>query len=236
MHVISKSLAALGALILAAGSAQSASLRVAPTNLELIAPDSAAVLNVGNSAESPINVQVRVFRWSQENGQERLEPTNDVVASPPMIQLRSGGENLVRVVRVSKRPINGEESYRVIVDELPDARRQQAGTVSMVLRHSIPVFFKSPEAKPADITWSIGRSSNGVVLQASNRGDSRIRLADLRLSQGGRAVGGKEGLLGYVLAGSTMQWPIGARGLGGGALELNAQTDFGPITTRVSGR
>jgi fimbrial chaperone protein len=36
----------------------------------------------------PVNVQIRVFRRSQNDGEERLEPTEDVVASPPRSPLR----------------------------------------------------------------------------------------------------------------------------------------------------
>lgn len=39
--------------VLCANISQAASLRVAPTNLELIAPDSAAVLNLHNDAKQP---------------------------------------------------------------------------------------------------------------------------------------------------------------------------------------
>jgi fimbrial chaperone protein len=36
---------------------------------------------------APINAQIRVFKWAQENGEEKLEPTEEVVASPPLATL-----------------------------------------------------------------------------------------------------------------------------------------------------
>jgi fimbrial chaperone protein len=97
-----------------------ASLRVAPVVLDLRAPTAASTIRIWNDAGRAINVQIRVFRWTQRNGEDAYEATNDVVASPPITKLRPGGENLVRIVRTSKRPVEAEESYRLVVDELPD--------------------------------------------------------------------------------------------------------------------
>jgi fimbrial chaperone protein len=32
-------------------------------------------------------VQIRLFRWSQVDGKEKLEPTDEVAASPPAITM-----------------------------------------------------------------------------------------------------------------------------------------------------
>jgi len=96
MRSVLKGIGAIALLFLAPGLAQATSLRVAPTNIEMIAPDSAAALTLRNEAKKPINVQMRVFRWTQQDGIERLEPTSDVVASPPAAKLGPGANYLVR--------------------------------------------------------------------------------------------------------------------------------------------
>src|SRR5207302_3878346 len=53
-----------------------ASLQVAPVNIEVQAPAAAATLRLHNVGTRPLNAQLRVFRWSQENGEEKLEPTD----------------------------------------------------------------------------------------------------------------------------------------------------------------
>ncbi|WP_295813709.1 molecular chaperone [uncultured Nitratireductor sp.] len=234
-------LTCIGAIALVALCGQTlsnaASLRVAPTTVDMIAPDSAAVLNLRNEADRPINVQVRVYRWTQEGGVDRLQPTRDVVASPPATQLPAGADYVLRVVRVSKRPIRGEESYRVVVDELPDRSRQRAGTVNLVMRHSVPVFFRSQDAAAPQVSWSVNRSGSQLMLIARNDGAGRLRLSDVRVSQGGRPVGARNGLVGYVLGGATMQWPIGtASGVGGGTVALRAQSHLGPVKASVAVR
>lgn len=219
--------------------AQAASLRVAPTYLSLTAPGSAETLTLQNETDQPMNVQIRVFRWTQSGGVDRFAETDAVVASPPAATLQPGGEYVVRVVRTAGQPVTQQESYRVIVDELPDPNRRRAGTVNLVLRHSIPVFFRPADAGPPELGWSVQPVSGGVALLAQNTGGTSVRLADVTLSQGGQVVAGQDGLAGYVLPGATMQWLLGTRSaIGASSLELRAQTELGPVdaTVPVEGR
>jgi len=122
-------------------SAEASSLRVAPIGLKLSAQEPSGTIRTWNDGNAPMQVQIRVFRWTVENGEDVLTPTRDVVASPPMATLLPGAENLVRVVRVSGGPIKDKEAYRLIVDELPNPANQRAGTVNVLVRHAIPVVF-----------------------------------------------------------------------------------------------
>lgn len=128
-------------LSLMVGGAEATSLRVSPITLDLSAGTAASTIRLWNNDRKSVNVQVRVFRWTKVKGKDRLEPTTDVVASPPMTRLAPGSENLVRVVRVTKRPLQAKESYRLMVDELPDTSKRTAGKVNVLVRHSIPVHF-----------------------------------------------------------------------------------------------
>lgn len=217
------------------GAAHAASLRVSPTNLDMVAPGSAGVLTLTNEAKRPINVQVRVFRWTQANGIERLEPTNDVVVSPPSTRLAGGKDYTIRVVRVSRKPVAAEESYRVVVDELPDPSRRQAGTVVLVVRYSIPVFFRDQNAAPPKVVWGVSRAKGSLMLTARNTGDMRLRLAEVQLTQGGQVLGKREGLVGYVLGGARMQWPIGTgKSISSGRVGLKALSEAGPVNADVA--
>jgi fimbrial chaperone protein len=209
-----------------------ASLRVAPTTLDLLAPDSAATLNLRNEDNRAINVQIRVFRWTQSGGADRLEPTTDVVASPPSQTLGPNADYVVRVVRVSKQAVAGEESYRVVVDELPDPARRRPGIVNLVLRYSVPVFFRSPDVGPAQVSWTIGRTGNALAVTAKNAGQQRLKIADLKLMDGpGQSITLGKGLVGYVLGNATMQWSFPVRGnnLSGRSVTLSAQSDTGQV-------
>src|SRR5215475_15559881 len=83
------------------------SLRVAPILLDVAAPGATTTLNLRNEGDRSLHVQIRVFRWTGMQPEPVLEPTNDVVVSPPAVTLTSGMDYVVRVVRVIKRPVAG---------------------------------------------------------------------------------------------------------------------------------
>jgi fimbrial chaperone protein len=224
---------AVAALFGDVGSSFAAQLRVEPVLLELNAPAAAGSLTLRNDEDAEVVVQTRVLRWSQADGKETLEPTTDVVASPPTVKLAPGADYVVRVVRVSKRPVRGEESYRVIVDQLPNGRRQQARAVNLLIRHSIPVFFRNPQLSAASVSWSLGYQGDKLIIVASNSGDERLRIASLRLRDAtGTTVSFGNGLVGYSLGRSSISWvaPSHPRGFGAsGSVSITAETDKGPI-------
>lgn len=131
------------AVLLSAGLAvEAATLRVAPISIELKDGAAASSVRVWNDDREGLRIQARVFKWTMRNGKDVLEPTRDVVASPPMTTLAPGTENIIRVVRISKQPIAGRETYRLIIDQLPDGTHSKPGTISVLVRHAIPLSFE----------------------------------------------------------------------------------------------
>src|SRR4029077_342518 len=98
-----------------------ASLQVAPVKVEVASPGAATTVKLRNEGATPLNAQIRVFRWSQVNGEDKLEPTTDVVASPPLTKLSPKTDYTVRLVRVSKTPVDKEETDLLVLGELPAA-------------------------------------------------------------------------------------------------------------------
>ena len=158
-----------------------AQLSVGPILLDLKAPSASGTLTLVNNEDYAVTVQTRVFLWRQGAVGETLEQTSDVVASPPSVTLQPHQEYTVRVVRTAKATVQGEESYRVVVDQLPDLRRQPANGVNLLIRQSIPVFFSSLESIRPDVDWSLQSDGDQVRLVAANSGDIRLRIANVRL-------------------------------------------------------
>lgn len=230
---LTRAILAVAALFGGVAGATAAQLRVEPVLLELTAPAAAASLTLRNDEDQEVVVQTRVMRWLQAGGKETLEPTTDVVASPPTVKMAPGADYVVRVVRVSRQPVRGEESYRLIVDQLPNARRQQARAINLLIRHSIPVFFRSAQLNVSSIAWSLNHDGDKLVVVATNSGDERLRIASLRLRDAaGTTISFGNGLIGYALGRSSMSWiaPSHPRGFGAnGSVSITAETDKGPI-------
>ena len=213
-----------------------AALRVEPGLVEVFAPGAASILTLRNDDSANATVQIRVFKWSQANGKETLEPTTAVVASPPIVKLAPQTDYVARIVRVSKSPVQAEENYRVFVDQLPAAGGPPQ-QIKLLIRQSIPVFFSPRQDEQPALAWSIGYDGPRLVVSAKNNGDRRSRIASLTLKDAaGKTITFGNGLVGYVLGGSTMSWiaPGRPRGFGsGGSITVTALSDTGPVHAMV---
>lgn len=197
-------------LLVACGVAGATGLQVAPTTLHLGSATGAKGLWLSNSGDQVLHAQVRVFRWTQQNGKDVLETSRGLVISPPMLELAAGARQLVRVIRTGAPPQTSEVAYRVLVDELPIAT-PDAGGVDFLLRYSIPVFSQSAGESTPVLEWSLEAGEDAVILHVANYGNGHAKLAGLSfVSAGGEQWNLAAGLLGYVLADSSMRWPLDA--------------------------
>ena len=209
---------ALGSLLAASGGQAGATgLQVAPTMLTLSAARSADGLWLSNTGTEPLHAQVRVYAWGQEGGEDRLTPSRALIASPPMVQLEAGTRQLVRVIRAGAPPSTSEEAFRVIVDELPlDAAASatangepaaDATALKFVLRYSVPIFVEPATPGSPDLNATL-TGGGQPMLEVRNAGTRHAQLANLAIDAQGQREELAPGLLGYVLAGQTMRWPL----------------------------
>jgi fimbrial chaperone protein len=216
--------------------ASAARLLVEPILLEMNGA-AAGTLTLRNEESVESDVQTRVFRWLQADGRETLEPTTDAVASPPAIRLTPHSDYTVRIVRTATEPVAGEESYRVIVDQLPSPGRQMQRAVNILIRQSIPVFFRAGQLTRANVSWSVTSEHGQISVSAVNGGDERLRIASLQLHDGaGTVVDFGNGLVGYVLGHSSMKFIFAKppRGFGAvGPIQLAAFGNNGTIHATV---
>lgn len=225
-------IALIGMVCLASNPSVAASLQAAPTVFEMPAGKAADTLRLRNDGTGVLNAQVRVFRWSQADGVDKIDPTTEIVTSPPMLTLQPGSEQVVRLVRVSKRPIVGEENYRVVVDEIPDKSKQKNGEIALTFKHSIPMFFTTALDGKSRVTWAMETKGDTRFIVAKNDGNRRVRIAGLTLkSPGTKDVVLGKGLNGYVLSGSSMRWVLPKTASVGstGPVSVTARSDEGPI-------
>lgn len=235
--------AAVVAAAIAVGmaSVHASALQVSPVRLQFHGAQKAHAIHVFNHGTQGLDAQVRVMRWTQVGGVDQLEPAADMVASPAIVRVAPGKQQLVRLIRGSSAPQDREQSYRVLVDELPNPAPEQAAVgVQVLLRYSIPVFVEAAQApgtpgaahppkqsplgkcsSPSHATASatdatqlhaqwVPQGEGKGVLQVRNDGPRAVRISQLQVTQpdGTQWPVNGGGLLGYVLAGQQMRWPL----------------------------
>ena len=220
--------------LFASTQAMAGSLQVSPLSLDLGVGNGATVLTVRNDGARAMSAEVRVYKWIQNDGKEQLVAATDVVASPPVVQIQPAKDYSVRILRLAHDAITAEGAYRVIVSELPDPARRAAGSIEMLVSHSVPLFVKPAEVTPPDLAFSARVSGGRMVLTATNTGGLHSKISSLRVNGNGGTVSFGNGLLGYALSRSSMTWQRPTpKGFAGGPLRLTAEVDGSPFDASV---
>lgn len=195
-------------------SSLAASLQVAPISVAFSPQEKAKEIWLTNTSERPIRAQTRVLIWSQVAGQDQVNPTRDLVASPSITEIKAGEQQLIRIIRIAPQNTAVEQTYRLLIDELPSSGQADAQTgLQLLLQYSIPVFIQPTDS----ITMHNGLTLLNQVnfqyqnqqLIVKNNAKSHIRISELTyINPNGERIPLINGLVGYALAGQSMRWEI----------------------------
>ncbi|MGR2824630.1 molecular chaperone [Acinetobacter sp. 1124_18A] len=189
-----------------------ASIRLSPVNIEILSDQAASSISLYNQSNESSDLQVRVFEWRQNAGQDQLIPTDEIAVSPPFLKLQPNDSYNLRVVRINPAPVSGEQTYRIIIDELPkpiDNRKADQG-VNVLLRSSLPLFVVNKDAI-TKLTWLIQQEQNNSSLTISNVGNRHALLSNLTLVDvtANKSYAIKVNTVnGYILAGKARNFNI----------------------------
>ncbi|MBY8821792.1 fimbrial biogenesis chaperone [Sphingomonas colocasiae] len=232
---VARLLASLGAMLPGAAIAQAGAVLIWPVDPAIEATQRATALWLENPGKAPIQLQVRVFGWQQSDAGDHYVAQNEVIGTPPMVRIEPGQRQLVRLTRTTPAPAGTEVAYRVIVDEIPlptaVADRADAARIQFRMRYAIPLFSYGDgrsRPKPAGgasagapaqaLGWRIVSEGGKRFLEMHNAGQTHVRLVNVSFEADKKPFA--PGLLGYVLAGATMRWPL-PEGAGNGVLRLS---------------
>jgi fimbrial chaperone protein len=235
MNKLLQGLLAASFLAISAASSDATSLAVSPITVEVTAPGSTSRVTLENGGTEVLAAQVRIFKWVQKNGKDELVATRDVVASPPIVKIQPGSKNVVRLVRTSKSPVVTEETYRLLVSEVPTPEQAAKRSISLAIQHSIPVFFV-PGRGAAQLSWNARLVKGKLIVEAANAGTRRAKLFGMSVVlPGGKQIEIAEGLAGYVLPDSRKIWIARSGNLKSGSqISINAKSEQGPVNATAS--
>ncbi|NGT13204.1 fimbrial biogenesis chaperone [Achromobacter insolitus] len=215
--------------------AHAASLQISPVILNMNGAERATSMTLRNEGPAPIYGQIRVYAWTQTMTQDVLKETSALVASPPMIQIAPGATQVVRLLQPDPASRPGETSYRLIIDEIAPPDPLGATGVQVRLRYSVPVFVGAAPQTPAQqhLAWSLVSDGPDWALRVDNSGAHRAQLSDVALVVNGQRRSVRDGLLGYVLAGSARQWSLPFQPSMHGSISVKARVNSVPVQVDV---
>jgi fimbrial chaperone protein len=198
---------ACGAALWCAASSAAAlagTLQVNPILVQVDAGRRTATVTVRNEEAAPVTIRAYPLAWRQAGGDDHYDQTSAVIVSPPIFTIPAGGTQLVRVGL--RRPGGNPEAYRLIVEEVPEAR--SGAGVQVALRLNLPFYSSLVAGDPGQLRWNARRTQTGIEVEVTNTGTGFIRV-DAEMARA--AIGiefGDEIAFGTVLPGATRRWRV----------------------------
>jgi fimbrial chaperone protein len=176
-----------------AGAAPLAAVEVTvnPVRVALSPGASSELLTVTNNSDQGASFQVSAFRWSMnEAGESRLEPTDDLLFFPQLLDIGPLSARRIRVSAAAKIEGGREESFRLIIDELPPERNRSGVNVRLLTRVSLPVFLEPSRPHREARIVAAALTGGRLAFQTENQGNLYIPPHRLRIA--GRDGAGAE--------------------------------------------
>jgi len=183
-------------------------LQVNPVLVEIGEGQRSGSVTVTNVEDVPVVIRSSVFEWRQENGEDRYIETAAMIVSPPIITIPARGTQIIRVG--PRAPASSPASYRLIIEEVPDATPTQG--IRVALRLNLPLYIRLAAGRPGDLSWSARRAADGSwSVEARNNGPGWVRV-DARSAAAATGLAFEDGFaFGTVLPGNARRWTVGPR-------------------------
>lgn len=186
---------------------------VMPLRMELQPGRMTGAVTLTNNGDAPVSVQAQLKQWTQHDGRDRLDEVAHAVATPPVFTLAPKSRQVVRVGVLVPPHATTEQTFRLLLTELPASAAPAGGQVATLLQLSLPVFVAPRTPPPAvPLTAVLARAmlsgQPAWVLSLRNDGLRHAQLGGATLSVAGAPWA--ERLGSYVLAGQTVRLPVRA--------------------------
>jgi fimbrial chaperone protein len=215
-----------------AADANAGIFSVSPVRIFMEARERATGVTVVNEGTEPLVMQAEIFQWKQKpDGSDDLVPTQDLVLAPPILRLAPGERQVVRLANLRPVPPGEQQTYRLIVREVPEALAQTKPGVQIqvALAFSLPVFITPPAARRS-LTCTASRTSpTAVIATCENLGQAYAQPANVTLTTpSGNTLVSSDIKAGYILPNVKRSFELasGAR-VPAGPVKLQVTQDDG---------
>lgn len=170
---------------------------------------------------APMRLQTDVLRWEQDLlGAAVTEPSDELVVTPPIVNLRPGTTQIFRVALRGGRPSPDELAYRLILEDVSEPTiktNDSAGmNVEFRMRYDLPVLIAPLGDVINSLHWNPCPASTTLrafpnreaCIRLINTGNRRVKIQTLTVAGDGwqQALLLKDGE--NVLVGTEREWRI----------------------------
>lgn len=225
----------IGMLSLACTTAYS--VTIAPVVVELTPARRVVSITFTNPADQALRYQTQVMAWSQLDGVDRREPTDDLIVAPPIADIAPGGSQIFRVA-LRGPPTGHEQTYRVIFEDITEiaaaAPTTDAFAVHLQIAHDLPVFVTAAGNPQAQLHLGpcLDKPAGTMTcVRFDNSGDRYAQIKSLTLERG--TWNKVMPVSTRVLAGAWKQWELELPADASGPLRVTAQSRDGDTSIEL---
>jgi fimbrial chaperone protein len=215
-----------------ATEASAGTFSVSPVRIFMDARERAIAVTITNEGDGPLVMQAEIFQWKQKvDGTDELVPTEDLVLAPPILRLAGGTRQVVRLANLRPVPVGEQQTYRLIIREIPEALAPQTGVqIQVALAFSLPVFITPSAAKRALTCTAQRTNATSVLATCENSGQAYAQAATLTLTTpSGNTLVSSDIKAGYILPKVKRSFELASGGsrVPGGPAKLQVTQDDG---------
>lgn len=193
---------------------QATSFSVTPTRITLAPGEKTTTVTLVNQDKKPVLLQAETYDWfANDKGDEQLTPSEDLLLTPPIIRIKPGERQVVRLAVLSAPDATRQRTFRLIVREVPpEPIPGQNISLPITLAISLPVFITPPQVSPKPSCAVSGRTPDSlkkVKVLCSNTGTATIQVRTMQLKASGKLLAISQSA-GYLLPGSRREFLLEA--------------------------
>ncbi|MEI7455177.1 MAG: fimbria/pilus periplasmic chaperone [Nitrosomonadales bacterium] len=186
-----------------------AQFSVNPVRVYLDGKSKSGSLVVENTSDEVVTIQAMLNSWTQDKGVDKIDPTEDLLVSPPIFKVQPKSKQVVRVGFLKAPDATREGSYRLFLQEVPPPRKPDEQGMGVSLRMSLPIFV-APNAgnHQAALKWTAQPvDDNNLKLSIANSGNAHIQITAISVSlPDGSYLAGSPSMMTYILPGQLHTW------------------------------
>ncbi|MBE0434485.1 MAG: molecular chaperone [Methylomicrobium sp.] len=212
-----------------AGSVQA--ITISPVLIELSPARRVVSVTISNPSDQAMSFQTETLIWSQPDGTNHYEPTEDLLVAPPIAEIPPQSSQIFRITL--RKPLSGtvEQTYRLILEDVSEELNPQPGVVAIRFKHNLPVYVIPAGETKAAPRWSLCATTAGKgCVRLDNDGSRRLRVSELMVAgqDWQQKIPG-----GAVLAGAWKQWVFDLPSGRGQSTSVTAKTEQGEISAKL---
>lgn len=165
----------LGLALSWAEPAYASSIAISPVNIVLSRDNPTALLTLHNLGTESASFSLSMAAWNQsESGKMELTPTSDIVFFPTLLTLAPGEQRKIRI-GTALQPAQLEQTFRIVLEELPRPRTQAPGLQIQVLsKITVPIFLEPTASRVATDINEVSVKRGRLVFRLNNVGTVHV--------------------------------------------------------------